>query len=195
VTGKLGWSTMIKNSMLKIRNRVNMIRKFRLNGFSSPELRRKLFMSFVLPLFTWLFPIFPLFTRRQQEDLSHFYYTCLKRTSFHLEWADPIYAYIMNEISLEDRVSKYWEKYLGALSHWRDGFMLLEQLNWSKYRSMWVNKEYPIKCLHRSKRFVNHIPVLERCVNWCSNNATMDSIPIFEEEDTSCLSLFPETFL
>ena len=103
--------------MMKIRERVEKIRRFRLNGSSSPELRKALFLSFVLPLFTWLSPISPLFTRRQQEELSHFYFTCLKRISFHLEWPDPFYSFAFNEISLADHVSKYWVKYIKALSN------------------------------------------------------------------------------
>ena len=145
VSTKLGWNLMIRKTTLKIRERVNMIKRFRLNGFTSPELRKALFMSFVLPLFVWLFPIYPLFTRRQQEELSHLYYTCLKRTSFHLQWSDSFYSFALNEISLEDRVSKYWEKYWNALSHSVDGYLLLEQTNWNMYRSMWERKEYPIK--------------------------------------------------
>ena len=83
---------MIKKTCLKIRERVNMIKRFRLNGFTSSDLRKTMFMSFVLPLFVSLFPIYPLFTRRQQEEISDLYYTCLKRLSFHLEWADPLFV-------------------------------------------------------------------------------------------------------
>ena len=128
---------MISKTSLKIKERVNRIKRFRLFGFTSPEFRRTLFMSFVFPLFVSLFPVYPLFTRKQQEDLSHFYFTCLKRISFHLEWSDPLYSFALNEISLEDRVSRYWDKYWNALSNSADGYLLLEQTNWNTYRTMW----------------------------------------------------------
>ena len=152
-------------------------------------------MSFVHPLFVSLFPIYPLFTRRQQEDISHLYYTCLKRLSFHLEWADPFYSFALNEISLEDRISEYWKKYWKALSNSIDGYLLLERTNWNAFRSMWRNNEFPTKCLFRSKRFVQHTSLFEKCTRWCADNASLNSIPIFREDEIECLSLFPETFM
>lgn len=195
ISPRLDWGLMIKKTSLKIRERVNMIKRFRLNGFTSFDLRKTMFMSFVLPLFVSLFPIYPLFTRRQQEDMSHLYYTCLKRLSFHLEWADPLYSFALNEISLEDRIASYWEKYWIALSNSVDGFLLLERTNWNAFRNMWRFNNYPIKCLHRSKRFVQNCSLLEKCTRWCADNATLDSIPIFREDEIECLCLFPEIFL
>ena len=40
----------------------------------------------------------------------------------------------------------------------------LEQTNWNVYRSMWVNKEHPVWCPTRSRRFVKHTALLERCI-------------------------------
>ena len=136
ISPRLGWGLMMNKTMLKIREKVNMIKRFPLNGFTSAELRKSLFMSFLLPLFVSLFPIYPLFTRRQQEDLSHLYYTCPKRLSFHLEWANPLYSFALNEISLEDRISRYWEKYWNALSNSVDEYLLLERTNWNAFRNM-----------------------------------------------------------
>jgi hypothetical protein len=186
---------MISKTTQKIKERVNTIKRFRLNGHTSPELRKALFLSFVLPLFTWHFPIFPLFTRKQQEDLSHLYFTCLKRISFHLEWSDSFYAFALNEISLEDRVFRYWENYQKALSNSTDGYLLIERANWNVYRNGWIDKEYSIKCLRKSKRFKENSSVLVKSTSWCANNATTNSIPIFSEEEILSLSLFPETFL
>ena len=194
VSGKLGWGLMIKKTQLKIRQRINMIRAYRFNGSTSYELRRTLFSCFALPLFTWLFAIFPLFTDKQQNDLSHFYYTCLKRISFHMEWQNPFYAFAFNERSLEDRCSAYWDRYFRALAESTDGNLLCEQANFNLYRSMWREGVMSIRGLRRSRRFVGNISVLEKCVSWCSNNATMDSVPCFEEEEIFLLSQFTETF-
>lgn len=105
---------------------INLVR-----NFTSSKLRKTLFMAFVLPLFVLLFTIYPLFTRRQQEDKSHLYYTCLKPLSLHFDWENPLYSFVLNEISLEDRISRYWEKYWNALSNSVDGYLLLERTNWS----------------------------------------------------------------
>jgi uncharacterized membrane protein (DUF373 family) len=35
------------------------------------------FLSFVLPIFAWIYAIYPLLSEKQQRDLSHFYDTVL----------------------------------------------------------------------------------------------------------------------
>ena len=194
VSEKLGWGLMIKKNQQKIRQRMNMIRAYRFNGSTSYKLRRTLFSCFVLPLFTWLFAIFPLFTDKQRNDLSHFYYTCLKRISYHLEWQDPFYAFVFHERSLEDRCFAYWERYFTALSESMDGNLLYEQAILNLHRTMWRERAMSIKGLRMSKRFVENTSVLEKCVSWCTNNAITDSVPNFEEEEILLLSNFPETF-
>ena len=47
-----------------------------------------LFGCYVLPYFTWLFALFPLFSECQRSYLSHFYYTCLKRVLRCQHWLD-----------------------------------------------------------------------------------------------------------
>jgi hypothetical protein len=86
--------------MMKIRQRVSLINSFRLFGLTSPQLRRVLFSSYVLPLFTWIFPIYPFLTDKQKNDLSHFYFTCLRRVMFCLHWNENFFAYAVDEISL-----------------------------------------------------------------------------------------------
>ena len=84
-----------------------MINSMRIHGSSSSELRKVLFSSYVLLLFTWIFPFYPLFTARQQQDPNHFYYVCLKRVIFSSQWSDNFIAYVSNEKSLEDRCLTY----------------------------------------------------------------------------------------
>lgn len=67
---KLGWGKFLHLIMFKVRQRVSVIKAFELFGCSSPRLRKTLFSSFVLPIFTWIYPIFPLLTAKQQKDLS-----------------------------------------------------------------------------------------------------------------------------
>jgi hypothetical protein len=51
-TPKLGFGTLINKSLLKIRQRMGMINLFRLASCTSPSLRKALFLSYVLPVFT-----------------------------------------------------------------------------------------------------------------------------------------------
>ena len=64
ISSKLGWSKFLKSTIFRIRQRVCLIRSFKLFGCTSPLLRKTLFSSFVLPLFTWIYPIFPLLTKK-----------------------------------------------------------------------------------------------------------------------------------
>jgi hypothetical protein len=193
-TPKLGFGTLIDKSMLKIRQRIGMINSIRIAGSTSLALRKALFLSFVLPLFTWLFPLFPLFTDKQQQDLNHFYCSCLKRVMSCHQWSAFFFSFISNEVSLEDRCRKYWDKYLIALSDTVDGELILEQANLNVIRDTWLKKENKIKWIYRSKRFVEHIPLLERITRWCSNTPVDESIPNFEFDDVMVLANFPDTF-
>jgi hypothetical protein len=157
ITPKLGFGTFIDKSMLKIRQRIGMINSFRLSGSTFSSLRKALFQSFVLPLFTWMFPLFPLFTDKQQQDLNHFYCTCLKRVLFCHHWSDYFFSFIFNEISLEDRCRKYWDKYLSALSESTDDELFFEQANLNIFREAWINKDSRVTGIFRSKRFVEYL--------------------------------------
>ena len=72
ISSKLGWSKLLKSTKIKIRQRISLIKSFKLFECTSPSLRKTLFSSFVLPLFTWIYPIFPLLSKKQQDDLSHY---------------------------------------------------------------------------------------------------------------------------
>ena len=114
---KIGWSLMIRKSVLKIRQRMDIINGCRIFGATSIEFRRILFSSYVIPIFTWLFAIFPLFSDCQRQYLSHFYYTCLKRVTHNQQCEDLLFAFLAKEISLDNRCtargtvsSKYSQK-------------------------------------------------------------------------------------
>lgn len=76
---KLGWGKFISHMKTKIRKCISLIKSFKLFGLSSPDLRLAMFHTFTLPIFSWIFSIFPLFTIIQQQQVSHFYFSCLRR--------------------------------------------------------------------------------------------------------------------
>jgi hypothetical protein len=194
ISSKLGWGKLIKQTEAKVRKRISLIKSFKLFGCSSVNLRKALFYSYVLPIFTWIYPIFPLLTRKQQNDLSHFYYSSLRRSLFCLEWNDIFFSFVLDELSLEDRCASYWNRYLISLSDSIDGYLILEQANQAFFRKCWLNKEFSISGLRRSKRFVPHQSLLEKIMLWISAVPLNSSVPHFEMNDLELLQLFPESF-
>ena len=53
----------------------------------------------------------------------------LKRILFRQHWFDHLFFYFYNEISLEERGRKYWDKYITDLTESIDGELILEQAN------------------------------------------------------------------
>jgi hypothetical protein len=51
LTSKLGWGDMLSVIKTKVRERVRMVKSCRIEGTSSPVLRKVLFSKFVKPLF------------------------------------------------------------------------------------------------------------------------------------------------
>ena len=70
ISPKLGWENVIKKTMLKIRQRLARINSFKLESMLWVSLRRALFTSYILPLFTWPYPLFPLLKENQSKELS-----------------------------------------------------------------------------------------------------------------------------
>ena len=79
LTTMLGWRNILRKIRVTVRQKTALVNSFRFRGTSSTQLRRVLFSNFVLPHFTWLFAIFPLFTDTQRTDPIHLYFTLLKR--------------------------------------------------------------------------------------------------------------------
>jgi hypothetical protein len=194
ISCKLGWGKMIAASKLKIRQRIAVIRSCSIYGFSSQHFRRTLFSVFVLPLFTWIFSLFPLFTNLQRDDLSHFFFTCLKRISRQMHWNDIVFSYLYDEKTLENRVAKYWKKFLHHLDKSIDGMLLYEQQAFNSFRNQWLNKEYTVRFIRRSKRLRPYVSVIETCARWLNNNS-LNSIPCINDDDLSSLSIHPISFL
>ena len=194
ISPRLGWGKLIHKTMLKIRQRLVLINSFRFFGKSSLLLKRSLFSSFILPIFTLLYPIYPLFSDCQRSLLSHFYFTCLKRVLHGLGTNDLLFAYLFDEPSLEDRCYKYWNKYLVALSDSLDGGLIFENSCFNFFRQSWVNREFSIKGLRISKRFIDNESVFERCLKWVSSNSSLSSLPSFDIDEVQLLFSFPESF-
>ena len=185
---------MIKKMKTKVRQRISLIRLFKLSGCSSCQIRRVLFASYVLPLLTWIYPIFPLFSDNQRNDLSHFYFTYLRRVIFSSHWNENLFAYAIDEKSLEERCSLYWDKYLVALADSIDGELILEKANLNKFRKAWLHGELSLQGLRCSKRFIECTSILEKALSLLRSVPFSSSLPYFEMEEVQLLQDFPETF-
>ena len=178
----------------KIRNRISLIKSYRMFGCSSPCLRKTLFLSFVLPLFTWIYSIFPFLSDKQQCDLSHFYFSSLRRVLFGLQWNTNFFAFVLDEKFLDDRCVEYWEKFLIALADSTDGQLLFEKANLNVFRQNWLEGLSSIKCLRKSKRFVSHESTIERVVKWLAFVPSRSSVLSYDIEEIQLLEDFPEAF-
>jgi hypothetical protein len=107
LTTKLGWGNIISKTRVKTRQRTALVNSFTYGGTSSLKLRRILFSTFVLPHFTWLFGLFPLFTHTQRMELNHLYFTLLKRIYRCQYWNDFIFSLMYNERPLDDLCYTY----------------------------------------------------------------------------------------
>ncbi|CAM4741603.1 unnamed protein product [Rotaria magnacalcarata] len=191
---KLGWGHIINKTKLIVRQRTALVNSFRISGTSSTHLRRTLFSTFVLPYFTWLFGLFPLFTELQRTSLNHLYFTLLKRAYRCQCWEDLIFSSMYNEKHLHDYCYAYWEKYLKALGKSKDGYLLWEQSDLNDYRSKWQEGDSSIRCLRRSKKFVSHRNVLEQSITWMATHGTSDSVIHYSYDDFLCFTRFPDSF-
>ena len=103
--------------------------------------------SFLVLCVSNFYMTIPIFTEKQHNNLSYFYYTCLKRIYQNLHWTASFFSFTMNEISPEDRCCQYWERYWNALTESTDGQLILEQANFNVYAIAWLKKHMPIKTL------------------------------------------------
>ena len=194
ISRKVGWGKFIKLTEAKVRKRISLIKSFKIFGCTSADLRKTLFYSYILPIFTWIYPIYPLLTWKQRNDLSHFYFTSLRRCLFCLEWNNDFLSFALDEPSLEDRCVAYWHRYFLFLADSVDGKLLLEQVHHSIYRSSWLNKDFSIMGLRKSKRFVPYQSIIERVSAWISSVPHNSSVPYFEINDLELLQHFPDSF-
>ena len=194
LTTKLGWGNLIGKTRLRTRQRTALINSIRFSGTSSIHLRRVLFPTFVLPYFTWLFGIYPLYTEIQRMDLNHLYFTLLKRVYRCQCWEDVLFSSLYNERTLDDLCFAYWEKYFKFLTESEDGYLLTELSELNAHRSNWLDGTRSISCLYRSRRYVPHIDILDEALRWMSSHGTSDSVVELNKEDLLCFAQFPETF-
>ena len=194
ISFKLGWGKLLKDAQCKVRKRIALIKLFKLFGCSSPYLRKALFYSHVLPLFTWIHPIYPLFTRKQQDNLPKFYHSSVRRTLCCLEWNEYFISYVFDEISLEDCCLSYWNRFLKALSNSTDGNLIFEKANLGEIRKSWLDKEFSISGLRRSKRFVPHISILEKVLTCLSSVPSDSSISHYKISEINLFQSFLDSF-
>ena len=192
---KRGLCTFIKRTMLKVRQKVGMINSVQISGSSFPWFRNALFLSYVLPRFMWLFLLVPIFTDQQQRKLNKFYLICLKGVLRGLHWQNNLFSDMYNELLLDDRCLKYWNKNLLALSNSIDRKVILEQANLNVFREAWLRKETSISGIFRSKRYINHTSLLAKCLSWCEGVASNESFINYDLEEIITFVNIPDTSL
>ena len=144
-----------------------MINSIRIYGMTSLSLRKTLFLTYVLHLFTWLFILVPLLTRKERSYLSYFYYTTLKRMFHCLQLPDTLLVFLLEKQSMKNRCLKHWDRHVVALVDSKGGELLFEQANLNRNRKAWLQKEFSVKGLYQTKRYMQHVSVAEKCLQCC----------------------------
>jgi hypothetical protein len=108
---------------------------------------------------------------------------------------DFLFAYLFDELSLEDRCYRYWCRFLLALSDSTDGEMIFDRASLNLFSQSWVEGHYVIKRMRVSKRYVDNKSVFERCMEWVSSISTLSSVPNYDMEGIKLLRIFPESSL
>jgi hypothetical protein len=135
------------------------------------------------------------FQKKRKNFVASLYFTSLRRVMYCLNWSENFFAFALDEKSLEDRCSSYWKKYLIALVDSTDGELLFEKANLNVFRQSWVERQYSIKCLRRSKRFIPHQSIIEKIVCWLASIPSLCSIPFYEIDEIQLLEDFSESFV
>jgi hypothetical protein len=110
------------------------------------------------------------------------------------QWSDFLFASIFNEVSLENKYTRYWNKYLSALSESKGGERILEQLILNVYRKEWLDGSHIVHRLRRSKRFIEHETVVQKCFDCHGDNPLTDTIRQISADDIELWKAFPQTF-
>ncbi len=76
-----------------------------------------------------------------------------------------------------------------------DGKLLVEKANLNEYRKSWLDRKYSIKCLRKSKRYVDNKSMIEKIAKWLASVPAGSSVPSYDIRDIELLSNFPESFL
>jgi hypothetical protein len=82
-----------------------------------------------------------------------------------------------------------------ALADSIDGELLFEKANMNEFRKSWIDSEYSIKCLTRSKRFIDNKSIIEKVVRWLASVPEGSSVPFYDIDEIELLRNFRESFL
>jgi hypothetical protein len=109
---KLGWGNYISSIIKKIRKIYNAMK---ILYYNLPKkyihLRRKIFLSFALPHFIWLFPTWFYFTEKQKEKIYSLFCSGIRLVYGLRGWDDITTMVISQEKSLYDYIFSYWSKF------------------------------------------------------------------------------------
>jgi hypothetical protein len=73
--------------------------------------------------------------------------------------------------------------------------MIFDRASLNLFRQSWVERDYVIKWMRVSKRYVDNKSVFERCMEWVSSNSSLSSVPNYDMEEIQLLRIFPQSFL
>ena len=91
---------------------------------SNIEMRKRIFSAFAMPHFIWLFPMWFIFTDKQQRRIEHVYVSGLRYIYSLSKWDDITTLTLSKERSLLDQIYFYWIKFYTHLADSPDALCL-----------------------------------------------------------------------
>jgi len=82
-----------------------------------------------------------------------------------------------------------------ALADSTDDSLLFERACLNTFRQSWINRDFSIKGLRVSKRFIENQSVLEKYMNWIHFYSSLPSTIDFDMDEVQLLRFFLESFL
>ena len=133
ISTKLGWGTYIQERIRKIRK---IYKGLRLILSKIPRdytsMRRKIFLSYALPHFCWLFCSWFYFTDIQRRTIEHVFCSGLRIVYSLYGWDDISTMILSREKSLRDYIYSYWSRLSLHLEEAADAVTF--QHSWQAYK-------------------------------------------------------------
>jgi hypothetical protein len=124
---------------------------------SNIKIRKRIFSAFAMPHLIWMFPMWFIFTEKQQQYIEHVYCSGIRLTYALSKWDDETTLILSREKSLRDHIYSYWCKFSAHLESAPDALCL--QQSWQAFKIITSPDPRWYKNLgfNRRNRFLNRL--------------------------------------
>jgi len=158
ISTKLGWGSFISDRVRKIRKIYRGMKiLFHTIPKSNIRIRKRIFSAFSMPHFIWMFPLWFLFTEKQQRYIEHVYCSGLRYVFALAKWDNETTMILCRERTLRDHIYTYWCKFSIHLEKAPDALCL--QQSWQAFKIVTSPDPHWYKNLgfNKRNRFLNRL--------------------------------------